>query len=138
MNEKNLIVPTSSLARENGSKGGKASAAAKRRRKSMREKMRMLLDLPACENDKEQLASLGVPEDLLDNEMVILKGLFLRAADGDVAASKEIRSILGKDVQSEELALKKRELKLKEQNADTSLEVVAKLDEVLGGIKSEI
>ena len=118
MNENNLIRPedlTPSELRERASKAGKASAAARRRKKSMREKMKLLLSLPACDSDLAELEALGIPTEESDNEMVILKGLFLKAAAGDVAASKEIRNILGKDNSSEELALKKRELELKEK-----------------------
>ena len=122
MNEKNLIPNskrTPSELREQTSKGGKKSGEARRRKKSMREKMKLLLSLPACDNDMEQLHAIGVDTEDSDNEMVILKGLFLKAAEGDVAAVREIRNILGKDNSSEELALKKKELKMKEKAAES-------------------
>lgn len=118
MNENNLIRPedlTPSERRESARKAGKASAAARRKRKSMKEKMKLLLSLPACDSDLAELEALGIPTEESDNEMVILKGLFLKAASGDVAAAKEIRNILGKDNSSEELALKKKELAIKEK-----------------------
>ena len=117
MNENNLIPNSKrspSEVRENGAKGGKKSGETRRRKKSMKEKMKLLLSLPACDSDLKELELLGIPVEESDNEMVILKGLFLKAAAGDVAASKEIRNILGKDNSSEELALKKKELALKE------------------------
>lgn len=123
MNEKNLIPNskrTPSELREQTSKGGKKSGEARRRKKSMREKMKLLLSLPACDNDMEQLHAIGVETEDSDNEMVILKGLFLKAAEGDVAAVREIRNILGKDNSSEELALKKKELKMKEEAANST------------------
>ena len=43
-NEKNLRVPTSSEARENGKKGGIASGEARRAKKSLREAMQILMD----------------------------------------------------------------------------------------------
>lgn len=122
MNENNLIRPedlTPSERRESARKAGKASAEARRKKKSMREKMKLLLSLPACDSDMSELEALGIPIEESDNEMVILKGLFLKAADGDVSAVREIRNILGKDNSSEELALKRKELKLKEQAAKT-------------------
>lgn len=118
LNESNLIRPenlTPDERRESARKAGLASAAARRKRKSMREKMKLLLSLPACDSDLAELEALGIPIEESDNEMVILKGLFLKAANGDVPASKEIRNILGKDNASEELELKKKELKLKEE-----------------------
>ncbi len=123
MNDENLIPNSKrspSEVRKNGAKGGKKSGEVRRRKKSMKEKMQLLLSLPACDNDLQELEVLGVEADDCDNEMVILKGLFLKAANGDVAAAKEIRNILGKDNSSEELEIKKKELKLKERSAQSS------------------
>lgn len=117
MNDENLIPNskrTPSELREITSKGGKKSGESRRRKKSMKEKMQLLLSLPACDNDLQELEILGVKIEDSDNEMVILKGLFLKATAGDVAAIKEIRNILGKDNSSAELELKKKEFKLKE------------------------
>lgn len=135
-NENNLIPAAHKLTVEEQSKGGCSSVRSRRRKKSMKQKMQLLLSLPPCDNDLLELEALGIEPEDSDNEMVILKGLFLKAANGDVAAVKEIRNILGKDNSSAELELRKKELKLKEQSKDTSAEVIDKLDEVLGGIKS--
>lgn len=140
MNEHNLIPNskrTPSELREQCSNAGRKSGEVRRRKKSMKQKLQLLLSLPACDNDLGELKILGIDVEDSDNEMVILKGLFLKAAVGDVAAVKEIRNILGKDNSSAELELKKRELKLKEQSKDTSSTVLEKLDEVLGGIESD-
>lgn len=144
MNENNLIRPedlTPSERRESARKAGKASAAARRKKKSMREKMKLLLSLPACDSDLTELEVMGIPIEESDNEMVILKGLFLRAATGDVAASKEIRNILGKDNSSEELALKKKELALKEKQltGDTGENDIVKnwVEAVIGSDENE-
>ena len=132
MNEKNLIPYTSEQSREeavkNGSKGGKASAESRRRKRDMKAKMKALLELPAAANDREQLEALGVAPEDMDNEMVLVMAMFLGAAGGDVKAFDRVIQLLGKDIGHEELALKKRELKLKEQAAsekvaDTSEEV---------------
>ena len=120
MNEKNL-TPFSersvSEAREAGSKGGKASGETRRRKKDMKQKMKALLELPAAANDREQLEALGVSPDDMDNEMVLVMSMFLSAAQGDTKAFDRVIQILGKDIAHEELALKKRELKLKEKAA---------------------
>lgn len=121
MNEKNLIPYTSEQSREeavkNGSKGGKASAESRRRKRDMKAKMKALLELPAAANDKEQLEALGVAPEDMDNEMVLVMAMFLGAAGGDVKAFDRVMQLLGKDIGHEELALRKRELKLKEQAA---------------------
>ena len=139
MNEKNL-TPFSersvSEAREAGSKGGKASGAARRRKKDMKQKMKALLELPAAANDREQLEALGVSPDDMDNEMVLVMSMFLSAAQGDTKAFDRVIQILGKDIAHEELALKKRELKLKEKaSTEGDSAALSKLDEVLGKIE---
>lgn len=109
MNEKNLIPfseRTVSKAREIGSAGGKASAAARRRKRDMKQKMQMLLDLPAGMDGYNEAAMMGIDGDI-DNETVMLIGLFREACAGNVQAVKEIRNIIGKDIPSADLALKK-------------------------------
>lgn len=136
MNEKNLIPGAHELTVEEQSNGGRASGAARRRKKDMKQKMKALLELPAAVNDREQLEALGVDPDDMDNEMVLVMAMFLNAAQGDVKAFDRVMQILGKDIAHEELALKKRELKLKEKAAsEGSGEALAKLDEVLGKIE---
>lgn len=139
MNEKNL-TPFSersvSEAREAGSKGGKASGETRRRKKDMKQKMKALLELPAAANDREQLEALGVSPDDMDNEMVLVMSMFLSAAQGDTKAFDRVIQILGKDIAHEELALKKRELKLKEKDSsEGDSAALSKLDEVLGKIE---
>lgn len=139
MNENNL-TPFSersvSEAREAGSKGGKASGETRRRKRDMKQKMKALLELPAAANDKEQLEALGVDPDDMDNEMVLVMAMFLGAAGGDVKAFDRVMQLLGKDIGHEELALRKRELKLKEKAAsDEDNAALAKLDEVLRKIE---
>ena len=113
-NEKNLVPQAErspSEAREMGRKGGIASGAARRRKKSMKQKMQLLLSLPAADNDQTELAAMGVDPDDMDNEMVLVKALFIAAAAGDTRAFDRIQDVLGKSVAREELALKKQEAK---------------------------
>lgn len=139
MNEQNLIRSedlTPSERREIAQKGGKASGEARRRKKDMKQKMKALLELPAAANDREQLEALGVSPDDMDNEMVLVMSMFLSAAQGDTKAFDRVIQILGKDIAHEELALKKRELKLKEKaSAEGDSAALSKLDEVLGKIE---
>lgn len=113
-NEKNLVPfdeRSEKEARELGQKGGIASGKARRRKKSMKQKMQLLLSLPAADNDQTELAAMGVDPDDMDNEMVLVKALFLAAAEGDTRAFDRIQDVLGKSVAREELALKKQEAK---------------------------
>ena len=133
-NEKNLVPQTErspSEAREMGRKGGIASGAARRRKKSLKQKMQLLLSLPAAGNDQAELAAMGVEPGDMDNEMVLIKALFLAAAEGDTKAFDRIQDVLGRTVAREELALKKQEAK--KRNTPSN----GKLEELISGLQEE-
>lgn len=133
-NEKNLVPineRTKSEQREIASAGGKASGKARRRKKSMKQKMQLLLSLPAAGNDQAELAAMGVEPGDMDNEMVLIKALFLSAAEGDTKAFDRIQDVLGKSVAREELALKKQEAK--KRNTPSN----GKLEELISGLQEE-
>lgn len=133
-NEKNLVPQTErspSEAREMGRKGGIASGAARRRKKSLKQKMQLLLSLPAAGNDQAELAAMGVEPGDMDNEMVLIKALFLSAAEGDTKAFDRIQDVLGRTVAREELALKKQEAK--KRNTPSN----GKLEELISGLQEE-
>lgn len=96
-NEENLKpVRTKSEARKRGKNGGKASGEARRRRKTLRENMELLLELPVSPpEDYCILAELGVDPADTDNSMLLTAALFQKAKSGDVAAYKEIRDLIG-------------------------------------------
>lgn len=127
-NEKNLVPQTErspSEAREMGRKGGIASGASRRRKKSLKQKMQLLLSLPAAGNDQAELAAMGVEPGDMDNEMVLIKALFLSAAEGDTKAFDRIQDVLGKSVAREELALKKQEAKRRAATGEDAEERVS-------------
>lgn len=133
-NEENLVPfdeRTESEQREIASAGGKASGAARRRKKSLKQKMQLLLSLPAAGNDQAELAAMGVEPGDMDNEMVLIKALFLAAAEGDTKAFDRIQDVLGKSVAREELALKKQEAK--KRNTPSN----GKLEELISGLQEE-
>lgn len=131
-NERNLVpnsARTPSERRENASKAGIASGAARRRKKNLKQKMQLLLSLPAADNDQSELATMGVDPEDMDNEMVLVKALFLAAAAGDTRAFDRIQDVLGKSVAREELALKKQEAKRKAASGtDTENRIGSYLD----------
>lgn len=102
-NEKNLKpVRTKSEARKRGQAGGKASGEARRRRKTLRENMELLLGMPvSIPGDYNVLAELGVDHKDTDNSMLLTAALFKKAAAGDVAAYKEIRDLIGEGGETE-------------------------------------
>lgn len=133
-NEKNLVPfdeRTESEQREIASAGGKASGKARRRKKSMKQKMQLLLSLPAADNDQTELAAMGIDPEDMDNEMVLVKALFLAAAEGDTKAFDRIQDVLGRTVAREELALKKQEAK--KRNTPSN----GKLEELISGLQEE-
>ena len=131
-NEKNLVPfdeRTESEQREIASAGGKASGKARRRKKSLKQKMQLLLSLPPTDTDRTELTIMGVAPDDMDNEMVLVKALFIAAAAGDTRAFDRIQDVLGRSVAREELALKKQEAKRKAASGtDTENRIGSYLD----------
>ena len=133
-NEKNLVPfdeRTESEQREIASAGGKASGKARRRKKSLKQKMQLLLSLPPTDTDRTELSAMGVDPDDMDNEMVLVKALFIAAAAGDTRAFDRIQDVLGRSVAREELALKKQEAK--KRNTPSN----GKLEELISGLQEE-
>ena len=125
-NEKNLIPfneRTESEQREIAQKGGIASGAARRRKRSMRQAADYYLSLP--ETDRRRVNALlrdeVEPEDV-DNQMSVVMGMAEAAKRGDARAAGVLLKMLGEEVPQED------------PGADT-LENARKL---LGGIDSAI
>ena len=114
MNEKNLIPfseRSESEARESGRKGGKISGEVRRRKRNLKAAMKSLLALPVQDiNQWNAISELGVDPDDIDNQTAMA-----RALKGDVAAFKEIRSLIGEDNDAERVKLLKQDMKLKEK-----------------------
>ena len=113
-NEKNLIPldeRTKDERREIARKGGIASGAARRRKKSLKEAADLYLSLPVT--DKRQLNKLKRraldPEDI-DNQMAMIVGLTEAATFGDARAAKVILEMLGDDGDERTDLQKAREL----------------------------
>ena len=98
-NEENLIPinkRTKKEQREISSKGGKASGAARRRKRDLKSAMKMLLDLPAeSEATKRGLKSLGVAEEDYTNRVALVSRAFATAMSGNVRAMEFIADISG-------------------------------------------
>lgn len=127
-NEKNLIPfgnRTESELREIAKKGGKKSGETRRRKKTMKQTMDLLLSLPANSTaDLNILYEFGINFGALDekqiteiNNMLIVNAALLKKAKrGDVKAIKELRQIIQDDVYTaHRIKLEKEELKLKKQ-----------------------
>ena len=143
MNEKNLVPfseRSKSEARELGAKGGRASGASRRRRKTMEQCAKFILSLPAnSKEDWETLIAAGISldnmnEEDIDNMTVVNAAIIKAAKSGDVAAFKALRDVIRDDehlkIEKERLKLEKKKLESKDDSSD----VFNKLDDVLSKI----
>ena len=103
-NEKNLIPHqfTSDQNREeaakNGRLGGKASGAARRRKRSLKEAADLFLSLPVEDKRKwNKLARRYLNEEDIDNQMAMVVALWDGAMAGDARSAKVLIDLLGKD-----------------------------------------
>ena len=125
-NEKNLIPfneRTESEQREIAQKGGIASGAARRRKRSMREAADYYLSLP--ETDRRRVNAMLrdsiEPEDI-DNQMSVVMGIATAAKQGDSRAANVLLKMLGDETVQE----------------DPGADALAKAKELLGGVDSAI
>lgn len=125
-NEKNLIPfneRTESEQREIAQKGGIASGAARRRKRSMRQAADYYLSLP--ETDRRRVNAMLrdqiEPEDV-DNQMAVIAGIAEQAKRGNPQAATVLLKMLGEET-------------VQENPAADALESARKL---LGGIDSAI
>ena len=82
--------------RKMSSNGGKKSVEARRRKKTMREALEMLMyktELP--EQTKRMLEAEGIKEDDFNHQMVITRSLIAKAESGDVQAYNAICAMIG-------------------------------------------
>ena len=105
-NEQNLLKPgdlTPKQRRENASKAGKASAAARQQRKTLAENMKLLLNMPVTNPDDWNDASMmGIQPEEITNAQLLVIAMFREAKSGNVNAFREIRAMIGEEnVQSE-------------------------------------
>lgn len=100
-NEQNLVKFTESTAREFGSRGGKAAAESKRRKKTMMEFFEAIL---TKENEDPALAKtlkkLGFDENDNVHMARIVSSVMRKAEDGDLKAVEMITKLLYGDTQS--------------------------------------
>lgn len=125
-NEKNLIPfneRTESEQREIAQKGGIASGAARRRKRSMREAADYYLSLP--ETDRRRVNAMlrdSIEPKDIDNQMSVVMGIAAAAKQGDSRAANVLLKMLGEET-------------VQEDPAADALEAARKL---LGGIDSAI
>ena len=126
MNEKNLIPNNKrspNEVRENGRKGGIASGASRRRKRSMKEAADLYLSLPVSDKRRwNKIARKYVDADDIDNQMAMIIGLTEAATAGDARAGKLIADLIGEGTPRE----------------DAEQDQLSRAAELLGGIDSVI
>lgn len=104
-NEKNLIPNserTPEELREITSKGGKASGAARRRKRSLKEAADLYLSLPVADRRRwNKVARRGVEPEDVDNQMAMIIGLVEAATMGDARAGRLVVDLIGEDAKME-------------------------------------
>lgn len=94
------LIPMSERSKEEvrelARRGGINSGKTRKAKKTLSDKMNMLLDLPISNNkDFNKLVKLGIKMEDLDNAELIAVALFNQAKKGDVTAIQEIRKMVG-------------------------------------------
>lgn len=97
--KENLINPndrTSEELREMTRKGGIKSGEARRRKKTMREALELLMyNTKLSEGLKDRLRAEGIAEEDMNHQMAVTRSLIAKAEAGDVQAYNAICSMIG-------------------------------------------
>ena len=122
-NEKNLKPFDSSQSREeaqkNGKKGGIASGEARRRKRDARKAAQIILNLPATGKLKENLESMGLPEEETTNMMALMARMFVKVQAGDVNAARFLIEMAGggakHELERKEVSIDQKKLEFEKQ-----------------------
>lgn len=102
---KNLI-PLTERSKEDQKKirsaAGKASGVARRKRKSMKEALELIMEMQATEANKKKMAKKGL--DVETNEDVMAAAVALAAMAGDTKAYSAIANVRGENKQQIEVS----------------------------------
>ena len=90
-------------AKEYGKKGGIASGAARRRKRSLKEAADVYLSLPVADRRRlNKLARRCIDPEDIDNQMAMIVGLTEAATAGDARAATVIVKLLGEETARED------------------------------------
>lgn len=82
--------------------GGKASGVARRKRKSMKEALELIMEMQATDANKKKMAKKGI--DVETNEDVMAAAMTLAAMAGDTKAYSAIANVRGENKQQIEVS----------------------------------
>lgn len=87
-NEQNLIPGGYKLSVEEQSRGGKASGVVRRRKRTVKQAVELVMSLPVTDKKvQKRLKEMGIDTDDADNQTAVVVGLLGRAVLGDPKAS---------------------------------------------------
>ena len=115
-------------AARNGGKGGVASGASRRRKKSMKAALKTMLDMPVTSKELQQkMRLLGVPDGDSTYQMAVMVAMLNQAMKGNVKAAYFCRDTIGESpsdqIRREELKLSKA--KFEYEKAGTEKEMAS-------------
>lgn len=139
-NEHNLIPfgqRSESEEREMRSKGGRNSGNTRRRKKTLKQTMKLLLEQQITDVDiYSQTAAMGVDVNDLTHQSAIVAAMVKRVEEtGDPKAFALILELMGEDTNSQRLKLQKQELAQKKKASEGS---DGKLTELIEGLKDDL
>ena len=86
-NEQNLIPGGYKLSLEEQSRGGKQSGVVRRRKRTVKQALELVMSLPVSDPKmKAKLKKMGIDMDDADNQTAVAVGLMARAMNGDPKA----------------------------------------------------
>ena len=122
-NEKNLKpVRTTNEAKKRGSNGGKASVVARRKKRDMKAQMKLLLEMGIDKQDKVRLKKLGLDEDDMTKQTLMLLAQMQEAINGNTNAAKFVATISGNmsmtEHEKERISIEKEKLRLERERIE--------------------
>lgn len=108
--------------REIARKGGIASGATRRKKRTMKSAAKMLMDMPASKAIAKKMKLLGIAEEDTTYQMAVIVAMVQEAAAGSVPAATFLRDVMGENPQTE---LRKQELKQRKEEFKHKQEVEA-------------
>lgn len=102
MNAENLrkTQRSPSEARENGSKGGKQSGKARRKKKQMKDMFEYLLSLDVTDDElKKKMSEMGIDDEQMTYNAMVCYSMIRAACSGSVKAAEFIRDTTGQKPQ---------------------------------------
>lgn len=113
-------VRTKEEAKKRGRNGGVRSGEARRKKRTMKEAAKLLMDMPTSfQSVSDSMKAMGIDDDDLTNQMAIVVSMYKEAMSGNVRAAEFIRDTLGDGAEgqnrAERLAMDRERLDMEKE-----------------------